>query len=136
MGEPTSDGAVAAARHFFDVFDYAFTTGDPTLLTDMSRSTCGYCDEVVRQVEQAAVDGQLTERDASEISDVRVVEVRPAEWFTVELNRRQGEIRLRGEDGVVVATEPAGEPLPYGLALSWDGRRWWVDEVGLTTASP
>ncbi|WP_308054119.1 DUF6318 family protein [Cellulomonas xiejunii] len=134
MDEPTAAGATAAATHFFELYDYAFSTGDAGPLRALSAESCTYCNEVVQQVQQAVDDRLLTERDPSEITDVSVVEVRPGEWFTVELRRFQGEIRLRGDDGSVVATEPKGAPLDYGLALSWTDDRWTVDEVGLTAA--
>jgi Family of unknown function (DUF6318) len=134
MDEPTTAGATAAATHFFDLYDYAFSTGDTGPLRALSAESCTYCNEVLQQVQQAVDDRLLTERDPSEITGVSAVEVRPGEWFTVELRRVQGEIRLRGDDGSVVATEPTGPPLDYGLALSWTDDRWTIDEVGLTAA--
>lgn len=132
MDEGTVDGASAAATYFFELYDYAFATGDATSFRELSAPSCVFCAETISQLEQAVEDDLLTQRDRSEISDLSVVEVRPGEWFNVELRRRQGAIRLLGDDGTVLAEEPTGIPLDFGLALSWTDAGWSVDAVGLT----
>lgn len=132
MDEGTVDGAAAAATYFFGLYDYAFATGDASPFRRLSAPGCVFCSTTIGQVEQAVEDDLLTDRDPSEISDLSVVEVRPGEWFNVELRRRQGAIRVLGDDGTVLAEEPVGTALDFGLALSWTDAGWSVDEVGLT----
>ncbi|WP_223304812.1 DUF6318 family protein, partial [Cellulomonas sp. B6] len=135
MGEPTSDGAVAATRYFLDVYDYAFATGDTAALEGLSSDACIYCNDVIAEVRQAVADGLLTERDPSEVLSESVVEVRPAEWFNVDLRLREGEIRLLGDDGSVLETNEGGLVFDMSATLSWGGRAWVVDEIGLAEAS-
>lgn len=131
MAEATTDGAAAAATYFFELYDYAFATGDSTPFRRLSAPGCVYCTRTIDQMEQAVEDDQLTQRDPSEISDLTVVEIRPGEWFNVELRRTQGAIRLLADDGSVLVEEPTGSPLHFGVAMSWTDAGWSVDEVGL-----
>lgn len=127
MAEPTKEGAEAAARYFLEVDRYAFMSGDAGPLRAMSAESCVYCSELLDEVERAAAEGLLTDRDPNEIVTVSVVEVRPGEWFNVEIGLRQGEVRLLGSDGSVIASEPASEVVDLHLALSWADGGWLVD---------
>ncbi len=131
MDEPTKAGAEAAVRYFLELYDYAFATGKLDEFERLSDDACEYCNAIVDEVRQAVEDGLLTERDPSVVTDVSVVEIRPSEWFTVEFRLQQGEIRLLGDDGSVLAVDGAGSLFDFGVALSWVEGAWTVDEVSV-----
>lgn len=127
MAEPTAEGAEAAARYFLELDRYAFMSGDAQPIRSMSAESCVYCNELIASVEQSVAGGVLTDRDPDEVVRVSVVETLPAEWFNVDLRLRQGEIRVLGNDGSVIATQPPSQEVDLRLALSWDSGRWSVD---------
>ena len=134
MAEPSADGALAAATHFLDLHRYAFMTGDTAPLRAMSAAGCDYCNGVVAEVEEAVEEGLLTDRDTSEILGAEATEIRPDEWFSAELRIRQGEIRLLGDDGSVLAVDDTRAVVDFTFALSWVDGRWAVDGVDLAEA--
>ena len=136
MDEGTVDGAVAAALHYLELDRYAFATGDTGPLRAMSADSCVYCGEVIDEVDRARTDGMLTERDPYEVVASSAVEVSDGEWFNAELHLRQGEIRVLGDDGSVLMSEPGGGEFRVLLALSRVDERWTVDAGTVEPVQP
>ena len=50
MSEPTTDGAIAAATYFLQLYDYAFSARDAESLLTMSAEECKFCNYVDKSV--------------------------------------------------------------------------------------
>lgn len=57
MDDTGEKGAVAAAEYFFELYNYATTTGDVGGLEDMSHEDCGFCSSVITSINGAYEDG-------------------------------------------------------------------------------
>ena len=63
MDVPGADGAAAAATHFLDLYEYAYSSLDPTAFAAMSSPECAFCRSVIDDVAadetaQPHVDGR------------------------------------------------------------------------------
>lgn len=57
LDDPTPEGALSAIRYFYDLYPYAYATGDIEGLKDVSGNACGYCMKLMDRIEKFKADG-------------------------------------------------------------------------------
>lgn len=128
MGEPTTDGAIAAATYFLQLTDYAFASGDTAPLLSVSADDCKHCAFVADQVD-AMADGKYTSEAAPLlVSYSTSTEIRPDEWFSVRLRVNQEFTRVSDASGAVV-DESGDLNADFIFAIGWLGDRWRIEQV-------
>ncbi|GEL99933.1 DUF6318 family protein [Cellulomonas terrae] len=131
MGEPTTDGAIAAATYFLSLYDYAFASGDAGPLMEMSAETCDLCAYVQESVVAMTSEGRSSVGHPARVLTSESTEIRPDEWFSALLRVEQAATQELDADGKVVA-ESAANVTDFLFAMSWLGDRWRVEAVDLT----
>lgn len=67
LDDPTPEGALSAIRYFYDLYPYAYATGDIEGLKDVSGNACGYCMKLMDRIETLHGDGGATSGLAVEV---------------------------------------------------------------------
>lgn len=67
LDDPTPEGALSAIRYFYDLYPYAYATGDIEGLKDVSGNACGYCMKLMKRIEKLHADGGATSGLAVEV---------------------------------------------------------------------
>ncbi|KQY21392.1 hypothetical protein ASD16_19055 [Cellulomonas sp. Root485] len=130
MDEPTTDGAIAAATYFLQLYDYAFSAGDAGPLMAMSGETCTYCSYVDEQVQSMVTGGYSSVRTPAAVVQSDSTEIREDEWFRVSLRAEQGPLVTVGPDGTREQTSDGGVA-DFVFAISWIGDDWRVEGVDI-----
>ncbi|UZN02776.1 DUF6318 family protein [Cellulomonas sp. S1-8] len=130
ISEPTPEGAIAAGTQFVALYDYAFSALDAAPLLAMSAESCEVCTYVDDSVASLISNGETSVGEASVILTSRSTEIRPDEWFSVELRVQQAASQKLSDDGDVVG-ESAPTTADFVFAISWDGGAWTVEAVDI-----
>lgn len=135
MSEPTTDGAIAAATYFLQLYDYAFSAGDAGPLMAMAGETCTYCSYVDEQVQSMVDGGYSSVRTPATVIRSDSTEIREDEWFRVSLRAEQGPLVTVGPDGTREQTSDGGLA-DFVFAISWTGDKWRVEGVDIVAPQP
>jgi hypothetical protein len=73
----TAAGAMAFARHYFAVVDYAYATGDTAPLAAISETDCLACTGVKDMVDAAYAAGGSFETSATQVNELAVPDGEP-----------------------------------------------------------
>ncbi len=71
LDDPTPEGALSAIRYFYDLYPYAYATGDIEGLKDVSGNACGYCMKLMERIEKFNADGGAAAGFAVEFADAK-----------------------------------------------------------------
>ncbi|KQT01103.1 hypothetical protein ASG23_05755 [Cellulomonas sp. Leaf395] len=130
MSEPTTDGAIAAATYFLQLYDYAFSVRDAESLLSMSAEACKFCNYVDESVAELVASGHTSVGPPVRVVSAMSTEIRPDEWFSARLQVEQDPTRELAADGTVVS-ESEANVTDFIFALSWLGDRWKIEAVDL-----
>lgn len=130
MSEPTTDGAIAAATYFLQLYDYAFAARDADSLLRMSAESCEFCSYVDESVAALVESGHTSVGPPVRVVSAVSTEIRPDEWFSARLQVEQDSTQELAADGTLVS-ESEANLTDFVFALSWTGDRWRVDAVDL-----
>ena len=133
MSEPTTDGAIAAATYFLQLYDYAFSSGDARPLLAMSAESCDFCTYVDAQVESMVSTGYSSIREPVDVLRADSTEIRQDEWFRVHLGAQQGPLVAVAPDGTRTQTSDGGAA-DFIFAISWVSDGWRVEGVDVEKA--
>lgn len=128
MGEPSEEGAIAAATYVLQLYGYSFATGDLGPWRAVTAPTCELCASVERGVEEMLQAEQTSTGSTMTVLEATSTEISDDEWFSVELRVQQGPSQRLDKEGEVV-TEGVGGEFDAVFALSWAGA-WRVDKMG------
>lgn len=130
MSEPTTEGAIAAATYFLQLYDYAFSARDAESLLRMSAESCEFCSYVDESVAALVESGHTSVGPPVRVLSAVSTEIRPDEWFSARLQVEQDSTKEFAADGTLVS-ESEANVTDFVFALSWMGDRWRVDAVDL-----
>jgi hypothetical protein len=124
--ELTRQGAVNFARYFLEAIDYAYLTGDTSLIAHGSTPTCRPCTVARENIERTYASGgsyvgQETSIDAVESPTIDPVD--RAEAFVLYTAPRLDRLDA---DGRTVGGIPAAYALRSRVDLIWNGESWQV----------
>ncbi|NKX93063.1 hypothetical protein HF995_07210 [Sanguibacter hominis ATCC BAA-789] len=96
LDDPTPEGALSAIRYFYDLYPYAYATGDIEGLKDVSGNACGYCMKLMDRIEKLHADGGAASGLAVEILSAEYLPDTATPFyfeFQVELKQNGGLVR-------------------------------------------
>lgn len=96
LDDPTPEGALSAIRYFYDLYPYAYATGDIEGLKDISGNACGYCMKLMEKVEKLHADGGATSGFVVEIVDATYNDATATPFhYELQVRLRLGDGRIR-----------------------------------------
>ena len=96
LDDPTPEGALSAIRYFYDLYPYAYATGDIEGLKDVSGNACGYCMKLMEKVEKLHADGGATSGFVVEIVDATYNDATATPFhYELQVRLRLGDGRIR-----------------------------------------
>ncbi len=103
LDDPTPEGGLSAIRYFYDLYPYAYATGDIEGLKDVSGNACGYCMKLMDRIEKLHGDGGATSGLAVEVLSAEYDPKSSTPFyfeFQVDLKQEAGLVRRTnaGED--------------------------------------
>lgn len=129
MGEPSKEGAVAAATYVLALYGYSFASADLGPWRQITAETCEFCREVSAAVTRMVEEGQTSSGSTFTVVSATSTQIAEGQWYTADMEIVQGASERMDEDGVVVSSDDGGRYRAF-FALSWsDG--WQVDEMGV-----
>ncbi|MGY4643183.1 hypothetical protein ACVW07_001016 [Cellulomonas sp. URHB0016] len=128
MAEPSTDGAVAAAKYYLELYDFVFASGNLDLWRAMSADDCKFCNGVITDIEDMVALRHTSPSTSMQVTRANATEVLPQESYGVDLDVIQGawtEIDVTGT--VVDSGEPSSAQMYFALGWTEDG--WLVRQV-------
>lgn len=119
LDDPTAEGAFSAIRYFYDLYPYAYATGDIEGLKDVSGNACGYCMKLMDRIEKLHADGGVASGNAIEIVNAEYVAATATPFhfeFQVEFRQGPGQLQ-RSTDGTVEERDAIDAHLHISLHL-------------------
>ena len=96
LDDPTPEGALSAIRYFYDLYPYAYATGDIEGLKDVSGNACGYCMKLMERSEKLHADGGATSGFVVEIVDATYNDATATPFhYELQVRLRLGDGRIR-----------------------------------------
>ncbi|MFC5999371.1 DUF6318 family protein [Quadrisphaera sp. GCM10027208] len=130
--EMTEAGADAFARHWFDVVEYAYATGNTEPLRALAESECEICNASIAEIEERAQQGLITQglnievlTSAAAPGDNRGV--------VVTMTVRESDSRVVDADGEVQEESPASGQIAVNVYVANAGTEWQLFEIGVIT---
>jgi hypothetical protein len=127
---PGPAGAEAAARYFWDLYEYAMATGHVDALTALSAPDCEYCTGVLAGVQDATDRGLVLGQANIAVQDVSVLQYNATTTFAVDMTICERNQPVAAppppEDQTSVASR-------WGVQVRWSAG-WQIDEVGRYSA--
>lgn len=118
-------GGKAFIQHYFDLTNYAFTTGDPTELAKLSAPTCVACRQTIGDVAYAYTFGVARGGKATIKKIDRVKQV-PDRFVMVYDVQKYEEVT---SDGKVRAAQKAKADAVLLVQLQWKNGAWRLGEL-------
>ena len=131
--ERTAAGAEAFVRHWFEVLEYAYATGDASELRQYSAENCASCNRFLERIEGEYARGGSFEGVAV---DVVSAAAPPPDDLGALVSAQIMESRAIARDGsgAVVSDTPARGPTGIVFAVEWRDGRWLAFGVGQDAA--
>jgi hypothetical protein len=122
-------GAAAFVRHWFDLVNHAYRTGDTAPLKSFSHSECKTCHSIISSIEDAYSDGgSIGQGDI----DVLVATAGPIESDGIALVTtvyRQQPIQVLAQDGTVATAGGGVEDRAVAFYVESGADSWTAFEV-------
>ncbi|MDP9395908.1 MAG: DUF6318 family protein [Actinomycetota bacterium] len=125
----TRDGAAAFVRYYFAAMDYAFASGDASMMERLSSSDCDTCRGLIQSARAASEDGRSTRGGSTTVRRAQVLGA-PASGTA--------EVRVTYDAAAFVELDPHGQPVQvqdaqHGrravVGLQRVGTRWKVTHI-------
>ena len=122
----TAAGAMAFARHYFAVMDYAYATGDTAPLAKVSDPECAPCARIITLVNDATSKELTYSRDPTIISSISGLVEEPFEAVEIDMVYSTSGLSKVDQSGVVIATTDPVTEQHLRMLLIKSGRSWLV----------
>ena len=130
MSENTAEGAAAAAVYFFNLYQYAFVTGDTKDFEAISSPQCVYCQSALKSMKNLHADGGWGDPWSVTVESVKYYDPNPGyDYSRVDITLSWGETVSHSGDGQTTNTEPPEESKTFILAMGYTNSGWFVREV-------
>lgn len=121
-------GAEAFVRHWFDLLNYGYMTGDSGPLSHQSDDACAECGDFFRLIEDLSSDDERTAGPAIGLDAIAAPPPAP-EGVLVSVAYHENEVTVIAGDGSSRRV-PAGKPVSAGAILSWAQGGWTMIGIG------
>ena len=128
--EQTAAGAIAFARHYFAVVDYAYATGDTAPLAAVSDPACRPCAGVKDMIDTTVLAGGSWETEPTMVTEVSIPEGEPVGAVNVLLTYSSETARELSAAGDEVRTFTALLDQSEHLVLVPEGSSWLMFDYG------
>jgi hypothetical protein len=132
---PTTEGAGDVLSYYLQLFPYAQNTGDLADVRVLSHPECVHCSGVIRGVEELLSWDEHSEGGGLSISDIAVLEVDPARFYSVRLTLVEQPSREVSASGSVVEEFPGPTTYVVEGAVLHEGGTWAIREVSFETVT-
>ncbi|MEJ5914432.1 DUF6318 family protein, partial [Pseudokineococcus sp. 1T1Z-3] len=122
-------GAEAFIRHFFDVSNYAYLSGETVGLRALSDPGCNTCNDMISYFDDVTGSGGRLEGGEVSVLGLTAVDPGPDGRVVARFMMTQDEIRPFASDGRAEATTPATGEVSLQMAVEWDGESWRAMEI-------
>ncbi|MEJ5913550.1 DUF6318 family protein, partial [Pseudokineococcus sp. 1T1Z-3] len=123
-------GAEAFIRHFFDVSNYAYRTGDTEPLREISDPECRTCSLTLEDVDLTYQKGNVIDGGQVTLTSVLAVDPGPSGRVVARIVILQSDIFERDADGEVIHSDTSQPGEAYlQMAVQWDGEKWRTLEI-------
>ncbi|EON22678.1 hypothetical protein CF8_3268 [Nocardioides sp. CF8] len=126
--EPTKAGAEALVRHYFDMFNHLWATGDSAPVRKLYGERCDLCEIPIGVIELAQSNGH-TYAGSQSVSDLTVEligQTGGVETAVAFVSVSQTKIVERDARGKVVNRYPADARHPFEYNLAFQGGQWEI----------
>lgn len=132
MKQVDEAGAIAAAKYFVHLFEYAYSTGDLEKWEAMSGPNCAYCEVISEGVQDVHDRGGRVEFERFEwVGDAEVRRVPSRSMWEVSLEAIEGASTEYDKNGQVVL-ESDGGPVSIRLGVVHELGAWMISGVETT----
>ena len=125
--EKSDDGAIAFVEHWIDEFNAAVLSGDTTVLTELSGSSCTTCENFVSLTDDIYSAGGRVESEGWSIRSLSDPKD-SGDGTLVSANFVQPKERIWRSDDSKPEEYPGG-PIDYVLTLEWQAGRWQMSAM-------
>ena len=129
MSRDDETGAIAAARHFLDLYRYTESSQDVAAWAAVSHPECVFCRSVMKDVADRKAAGELVTPAAMTVHAVRTSPLGPLA-YSVEFDLSTGPDAVSRVDGTLVS-EGNQERGRMAAVVVYQQSRWIVREVDL-----
>jgi hypothetical protein len=129
MDEVSTDGAIAAATYFLQLYPYAYNTGDLTEWKALSHPECKFCASVVDDVTATFAKQHHSEGGGFEVAESSGSEIDPGKWFSVTILADQLPWTELDSSGTVVDSDPESHTIDVVFAVVVGDSGWLIRGV-------
>jgi hypothetical protein len=122
--QPTRPGAEAFFRYFMDAYNYGYDALDPNPLRAISGTSCSYCANAVRAIEDAKRLNLNFHGGNIVVHAAVAAPGNPATGMIVNAIIDQSTDEIVDAQGTVKGTEPGEQNQRIDAALRWNGTSW------------
>jgi hypothetical protein len=127
-GSPSKEAAVAFARYFLALHDYAYHSGDTSTFSSVSDPACIYCSDTVADVKDELGKGYVERGGGTKTSNAGALETVHGRSFKVQLDATLAPYVVQDRLGKVVHTLSRPQTYHLDFAIRFDGD-WTVADV-------
>ena len=102
----TADGAMAFARYYFAVVDYAYASGDTAPLAAISDPDCRSCAGIKRMIDEVVSSSGTFQRGPIAISEISEAGIQPEGWAELMVTYSTPRFRRMDDSGAVTLEFP------------------------------
>jgi hypothetical protein len=122
-------GAAAFVRHWFDLVNYAYTTGETDPVSAISEATCEACTDILALIEAQYEDGGRFMGGTIEVEGAEAPEPDSSGVMLVTTRYRQDPVISVEANGSTTTTE-ARPTRTVGFIVALEGSRWVAAGIG------
>ena len=98
------EAAIAAVTKYYDAFNRALKTMDPTEMTLLAGPACSVCEQAVENLRRDRASGRTYQGGASYPSEIKVVQRKDADHYLIAARVTTEAMEIRDGTGKVVDT--------------------------------
>jgi hypothetical protein len=125
MADAGTDGAVAAATYFLDLYEVV-GGGDLAEWKAVSHPECVFCEGVSDEVERMVSVGHRQEGPEITVNSVEPTEITPGAFYSVLFDVIQGPYRELDAQGVLVKENSSPTPFTIDVIVVRENGQWLV----------
>lgn len=125
----TEAGADAFARHWFDVVEYAYATGNTEPLRALAEPECEICNASIEEIESKTRQGLRFEGVAIDVL-TSAAAPRDSRGVIVTMSVQEASSKVVTADGDVVEDVPGTDAQPINVYVAEREGRWRIFGVG------
>jgi Family of unknown function (DUF6318) len=135
--EQTQGGAELFVGYFFDAYDHAFWTADPTLLQSLSDPKCTFCTGAISAVRDLRSQGTRVAGGRITVAAGAVAEDGGSGQTIMAVRLDQESSQTYSKTGALISTSPAHSGRILDIAVRWASGHWlFVGAVAAETPTP